>query len=58
MSAKLQENVFAAAVAVMAALCALSLLHVAQIVPLHIPLDPNEGWNAYHTQAAMRGQAL
>ncbi len=25
------------------------------IVPLHVPLDPNEGWNAYHTVAAIAG---
>lgn len=25
----------------------------ALIVPLHVPLDPNEGWNAYHAAAAM-----
>ena len=23
------------------------------IAPLHVPLDPNEGWNAYHAAAAM-----
>lgn len=23
------------------------------VVPLHVPLDPNEGWNAYHAAAAM-----
>ncbi len=25
----------------------------ALIVPLHVPLDPNEGWNAYHAVAAV-----
>jgi hypothetical protein len=28
------------------------------MLPLHVPLDPNEGWNAYHTAAAMAGHAL
>lgn len=30
----------------------------AAIVPLHVPLDPNEGWNAYHAMAAMAGRDL
>jgi hypothetical protein len=25
----------------------------ALVVPLHVPIDPNEGWNAYQTAAAM-----
>ena len=27
-------------------------------VPAHVPLDPNEGWNAYHALAAMAGRGL
>src|SRR5215469_3986319 len=23
------------------------------VAPLHVPLDPNEGWNAYHASAAI-----
>ncbi|MEI9995854.1 MAG: glycosyltransferase family 39 protein [Rhizomicrobium sp.] len=33
--------------------CALGLAHVACVLGLQIPFDPNEGWNAYFTQAAM-----
>ena len=33
--------------------CALGLVHILSILALHIPLDPNEGWNAYFAQAAM-----
>src|SRR5437660_10308378 len=28
-------------------------LRAALIARLHVPLDPNEGWNAYHAAAAM-----
>jgi hypothetical protein len=28
-------------------------VRAALIAPLHVPLDPNEGWNAYHATAAM-----
>jgi hypothetical protein len=31
------------------------LFRAALIAPLHVPLDPNEGWNAYHAAAAMAG---
>jgi len=31
---------------------------VAQTLFLHVPLDPNEGWNAYHASAAMAGAPL
>ena len=27
-------------------------------IPAHVPLDPNEGWNAAHALAAMAGRAL
>jgi hypothetical protein len=27
-------------------------------IPLHVPLDPNEGWNAAHALAVMAGQPL
>ena len=29
------------------------LMRAALIAPLHVPLDPNEGWNAYHAAAAV-----
>lgn len=33
--------------------CLLGLLHAASVLPLHVPLDPNEGWNAYFAQTAI-----
>jgi hypothetical protein len=33
-------------------------LRAAATMSLHVPLDPNEGWNAYHAAAAMTGRAL
>ena len=38
--------------------CLFGLAQAASLIFLHVPLDPNEGWNAYHTMAAMRGAAL
>ncbi len=38
--------------------CLAGLWRVVAAVGLHVPLDPNEGWNAYHAAAAMSGQAL
>jgi hypothetical protein len=34
------------------------LLRDALAIGLHVPLDPNEGWNAYHALAAMAGTLL
>jgi hypothetical protein len=39
-------------------LCVFALGRVAATAGLHVPLDPNEGWNAYHTAAAMHGGPL
>ncbi len=58
MTSRLQDRAFIAAVAAMAVVCALALIHITVLVPLHIPLDPNEGWNAYHAEAAMTHGAL
>ncbi|HXZ67226.1 MAG TPA: hypothetical protein VEH07_01410, partial [Alphaproteobacteria bacterium] len=58
MSAELQARLFFTTVVTIAAACALSLVHIAQVVPLHIPLDPNEGWHAYHADAAIQGGVL
>jgi hypothetical protein len=33
--------------------CLLGLSHLACILSFHVPFDPNEGWNAYFTQAAL-----
>lgn len=37
----------------LAAGVALGLMHIACVIGLHVPFDPNEGWNAYFAQAAM-----
>lgn len=42
----------------LAAFCLLGLAYAASHIFLHAALDPNEGWNAYHTQAAMSGTPL
>jgi hypothetical protein len=39
-------------------LCVFALGRVAATAGLHLPLDPNEGWNAYHTAALMHGGPL
>ena len=31
----------------------LGLMHIVCVTPLHVPFDPNEGWNATFAQAAM-----
>jgi len=36
-----------------ALLCAAGLWHAIAMIGLRLPLDPNEGWNAYHAAAAM-----
>ena len=38
--------------------CIAGVIRAAAIIPLHVSLDPNEGWNAYHTAAAMSGHGL
>lgn len=38
--------------------CLAGLFRAAAIIPLRVPLDPNEGWNAYHAMAAMAGRGL
>lgn len=34
--------------------CLAGLVHAISVVALHVPFDPNEGWNAYFAQLAMR----
>ncbi len=34
--------------------CIAGLVHAVSVVALHVPFDPNEGWNAYFAQLAMR----
>jgi hypothetical protein len=44
--------------AALALACMAGLAHAAMLVTRHVALDPNEGWNAYHTLAAMSGGPL
>jgi hypothetical protein len=44
--------------ALLALLCAAALWRVLAVMGLHVPLDPNEGWNAYHAASAMGAGAL
>jgi Dolichyl-phosphate-mannose-protein mannosyltransferase len=41
--------------ALFAFVCAVGLWRVIAIMGMHVPLDPNEGWNAYLAAAAMAG---
>lgn len=45
-------------VALLAAFCFIGLARCVAVIGLHVPLDPNEGWNAYHALHAMSGGAL
>ncbi len=38
--------------------CAIGLARTVSTLGLMVPFDPNEGWNAYFTSAAMSGQPL
>ena len=49
---------FASLVAASALGVLAGLWRVVAAVPLRVPLDPNEGWNAYHAAAAMAGHRL
>lgn len=44
--------------ALLATGCAIGLARIAATIFLHVPLDPNEGWNAYHAMEAMSGGGL
>ncbi|HTW34156.1 MAG TPA: glycosyltransferase family 39 protein [Rhizomicrobium sp.] len=46
-----------AVLALFAFVCAVGLWRVLAVIGLHVPLDPNEGWNAYLAAAAMAGHA-
>jgi len=58
MSVARAESVLRLAVLVAALLCAAGLWRVIAVIGLRLPLDPNEGWNAYHAASAMTGGAL
>ena len=47
-----------ALVAVVGFFCAAGLYRVLTVLFLRVPLDPNEGWNAYHAAAAMGSASL
>src|SRR5258708_32810074 len=44
---------FRLALVVLASGCIAGLVHTVLVIALHVPFDPNEGWNAYFTQRAM-----
>jgi hypothetical protein len=41
----------------MAAACGVTVVRIALGIFGIAPLDPNEGWNAYHAMAALAGRA-
>lgn len=49
---------FNAVLALTGLLCAVALWRVVSTLGVPMPLDPNEGWNAYHAASAMRGHGL
>lgn len=55
MTPKLALRISAIALAL---LCAAGLWRVISGLMLQVPLDPNEGWNAYHTLSLMSGHGL
>lgn len=50
--------ILGAVVTLLATMCIAQVWRCALIVPLEVPLNPNEGWNAYHAAAAMSGHGL
>jgi hypothetical protein len=46
-------RLFRLALAALGAGCLVGLVHVLSVIGLHVPFDPNEGWNAYFAQMAM-----
>lgn len=49
---------FRVCVSVLAVFCIAGLTRVIAVTGLQVPLDPNEGWNAYHALYAMSGEVL
>ena len=58
MSGRASHRALTAVVAATALLCALGLWRAVAAAGLAVPLDPNEGWNAYHAWAATHGGPL
>ncbi len=52
---RIAEAVPAIVMALFAFVCAVALWRVLVVIGVHVPLDPNEGWNAYLAMAAMAG---
>lgn len=53
MNAAIQTLLFRIILVGLGAACLLGLVHAASMLALKVPLDPNEGWNAYFAQMAM-----
>lgn len=53
MTARTPDLVFRLVVAALGASCALGIAHLLGVIALHVPFDPNEGWNAFYAQLAM-----
>ncbi|MGB8601907.1 MAG: glycosyltransferase family 39 protein [Rhizomicrobium sp.] len=53
--ARLSLWCFRGLTALLVALCGLFLWHTLAVLSLRLPLDPNEGWNAYHSLSAWGG---
>ena len=51
-------RLFELIVLAMGLVCVVGLWPVTQSLFAHVPLDPNEGWNAYHAASAMTGAPL
>ena len=54
MSAASYKLGFCIALTMLALGCAAGLVHVVSVIGLRVPFDPNEGWNAYFAELAMR----
>src|SRR5258706_9934134 len=51
-------RILSALLIVLGLCCAAGFYRAVAIVGLPVPLDPNEGWNAYHQVAAISGGAF
>jgi hypothetical protein len=58
MTARLSDVLLKTTLMALAFACATLLLRDSMAIGLSVPLDPNEGWNAYHALAAMTGAPL
>jgi dolichyl-phosphate-mannose-protein mannosyltransferase len=56
--ARFDRRAFAFLVLVLVLLSAAGLYRAVAVLFLHVPLDPNEGWNAYLAEAAVNGGQL